>query len=127
LHSSFYVRNSIRITCKVSVLVCHRLVLKHKRIRVGVSYDTSTGPHIVVSYIVNSINSFIHLTLCWNPYIFFVKELAGFLKFAPFYGAFLYLGVLGVQQFARGAFQVAYLVGAAAFFLPIIALVAAGP
>jgi hypothetical protein len=54
-------------------------------------------------------------------------ELSGFFKFVPFYGAFLYLGVLGVQQLFRGAFQVAYLTGVAAFILPIIALIAAGP
>eukprot|EP00529_Nitzschia_sp_RCC80_P042554 CAMPEP_0113503210 /NCGR_PEP_ID=MMETSP0014_2-20120614/34021_1 /TAXON_ID=2857 /ORGANISM="Nitzschia sp." /LENGTH=271 /DNA_ID=CAMNT_0000398159 /DNA_START=38 /DNA_END=850 /DNA_ORIENTATION=- /assembly_acc=CAM_ASM_000159 len=44
-----------------------------------------------------------------DPY--HMQELSGFLKFAPFYAAILYVGVLGVQQFARGAFQVAYLVG----------------
>lgn len=57
---------------------------------------------------------------------FHISELRGFLSFAPFYAGLLYLGVLGVQQFARGAFQIAYLVGVAAFFLPIVALIAAG-
>ena len=57
---------------------------------------------------------------------FHMTELRGFLSFAPFYAGLLYLGVLGVQQFARGAFQIAYLVGVAAFFLPIVALIAAG-
>lgn len=60
-----------------------------------------------------------------DPY--HMVELSGFFKFVPFYGAFLYLGVLGVQQLFRGAFQVAYLTGVAAFILPIIALIAAGP
>jgi hypothetical protein len=60
-----------------------------------------------------------------DPY--HMTELGGFLKVVPFYAAFLYVGVLAVQQLARGAFQVAYLVGAAAFFLPIVALIAAGP
>jgi len=54
-------------------------------------------------------------------------ELSGFLKFVPFYGAFLYLAVLGVQQFVRDLFPVAYLVGVLAFFGPIIGLIAAGP
>ena len=54
-------------------------------------------------------------------------ELSGYLGFVPVYGAILYLVVLGIQQFARGLFVPAYLVGAAAFFLPILALVAAGP
>lgn len=57
---------------------------------------------------------------------FHMVELSGFLKFVPFYAAILYVGVLAVQQFARGAFQIAYLVGVAAFFLPILALIAAG-
>lgn len=54
-------------------------------------------------------------------------ELSWFLKVLPFYGAVLYAAVLAVQQFARDSFPVAYLAGAAAFFLPILALVAAGP
>ncbi|KAL3937003.1 MAG: hypothetical protein SGARI_002323 [Bacillariaceae sp.] len=53
-------------------------------------------------------------------------ELGGFLKFAPFYAGLIYLAVLGVQQFSRDAFQIAYIVGVAAFFLPMLALVAAG-
>ena len=56
-----------------------------------------------------------------------INELSGFLGFVPIYGAILYLGVLVVQQFARGLFPVAYLVGVVAFFGPILALVAAGP
>lgn len=60
-----------------------------------------------------------------DPY--HMVELAGYLKVVPFYGAILYLAVLGVQQFARDAFTVAYLAGAALFFLPILAFVAAGP
>jgi len=55
-----------------------------------------------------------------------MTELSGFLGFVPFYGALLYLGVLGTQQFARGLFPAAYLLGVVAFFGPIIALVVAG-
>ena len=57
---------------------------------------------------------------------FHMVELSGFLKFVPFYAAILYVGVLVVQQFARDSFQIAYLFGVAAFFLPIVALIAAG-
>ena len=57
---------------------------------------------------------------------FHMKELSGFLGFAPFYGAIIYLAVLAVQQFARGLFPAAYLIGVVAFFGPILALVAAG-
>jgi hypothetical protein len=54
-------------------------------------------------------------------------ELSGYLVFVPFYGAFIYLAVLGVQQLLRDLFPTAYLVGVVAFFGPILALVAAGP
>jgi hypothetical protein len=54
-------------------------------------------------------------------------ELGGFLGFVPIYGAILYLVAFGAQQFARGIFPAVYLVCVAAFFLPIIALIAAGP
>ena len=54
-------------------------------------------------------------------------ELSGFLGFVPFYGALIYLAVLAVQQNLRGLFTQAYLVGVAAFFGPILALIAAGP
>lgn len=54
-------------------------------------------------------------------------ELRGYLGVLPFYGAAVYLGVLAVQQNARGIFQPAYLVGAGLVFLPAIALVALGP
>lgn len=54
-------------------------------------------------------------------------ELRGFLGIVPFYGAALYVGVVAVQQFFREGFQVAYLVGVAAFFVPIIGLILAGP
>mmetsp|Transcript_53917 Transcript_53917/g.156644 ORF Transcript_53917/g.156644 Transcript_53917/m.156644 type:complete len:255 (+) Transcript_53917:63-827(+) len=54
-------------------------------------------------------------------------ELSGFLGFVPFYGALIYLAVLAVQQNFRGVFTQAYLIGVAAFFGPILALVAAGP
>lgn len=54
-------------------------------------------------------------------------ELSGYLGVVPFYGAFLYLVVLAVQQVVRGQFTPAYLIGIAAFVVPILALVAAGP
>ena len=54
-------------------------------------------------------------------------ELSGYLGVVPFYGAFLYLVVLGVQQIARDSFVPAYLVGIVAFVAPILALVVAGP
>jgi len=54
-------------------------------------------------------------------------ELSEFLKFVPFYGGFLYLAVLSVQQLFRDSFQKAYLVGVAAFILPILVLIATGP
>lgn len=54
-------------------------------------------------------------------------ELQGFLGIVPFYGAAVYIAVLAVQQLFRDGFQVAYLVGVAAFFLPIVGLVLAGP
>ena len=53
-------------------------------------------------------------------------ELSGFLGFVPFYGALIYLAVLAVQQNLRGLFTQAHLVGVAAFFGPILALIAAG-
>lgn len=60
-----------------------------------------------------------------DPY--HMVELSGFLSIVPYYGAAIYVAVLAVQQLFRGAFQVAYLVGVAAFFAPIIGLVLAGP
>ena len=54
-------------------------------------------------------------------------ELSGFLGIVPFYGALIYLAVLAVQQNFRGVFTQAYLIGVAAFFGPILALIAAGP
>lgn len=57
---------------------------------------------------------------------FHLVELSGFLKIMPFYAGVLYVGVLAVQQVARESFQVAYLAGVALFFLPILALIAAG-
>ena len=54
-------------------------------------------------------------------------ELRGYLGIVPFYGAAIYLAVLAVQQFFRDGFQVAYLVGVAAFVLPALGLVLAGP
>ena len=58
---------------------------------------------------------------------FHTTELRGFLGIVPFYGAAIYLAVLAVQQLFRDGFQIAYLVGVAAFFLPIVGLVLAGP
>jgi hypothetical protein len=57
---------------------------------------------------------------------FHLVELSGFWKVMPLYAGMLYLGVLAVQQIARDSFQVAYLAGVALFFLPIVALIAAG-
>jgi hypothetical protein len=57
---------------------------------------------------------------------FHMVELSGFLQFVPLYAGILYMGVLAVQQFARDAFQIAYLGGVIFFFLPIFALIAAG-
>lgn len=54
-------------------------------------------------------------------------ELRGFLNIVPFYGAAIYIAVVAVQQIFRDAFQAAYLIGVAAFFLPIVGLVLAGP
>ena len=56
-----------------------------------------------------------------------VVELKGFLKFAPAYGAMLYLASLAVQQNKRDVFPTAYLISAGAFFLPIAVLLAKGP
>lgn len=58
---------------------------------------------------------------------FHMVELSGYLQIVPIYGAILYVAVLAVQQSAREAFTVAYLAGAAFFFLPILAFIAAGP
>ena len=54
-------------------------------------------------------------------------ELRGYLSILPIYGAVLYLVALAVQQLARDAFPVAYIVCAAAVFAPIIVLVLVGP
>lgn len=54
-------------------------------------------------------------------------ELRGYLSVLPIYGAVLYLVALAVQQLAREAFPVAYIVCAAAVFAPIIILVLLGP
>ena len=53
-------------------------------------------------------------------------ELAPYLKALPFLGGALYLVALAVQQFARGLFEVAYIVSALVIFIPIIGLIAAG-
>jgi len=60
-----------------------------------------------------------------DPY--HMVELRGFLGIVPYYGAGVYIAVLGVQQLFREKFQVAYLVGVAAFLVPIVGLVLAGP
>ncbi len=54
-------------------------------------------------------------------------ELRGYLSVLPIYGAVLYLVSLAVQQLAREAFPIAYIVCAAAVFAPIIILVLFGP
>ena len=56
-----------------------------------------------------------------------MTELRGYLGIVPFYAAILYAAVLAVQQFARGLFPAAYLIGVAAFALPIVAFIVAGP
>jgi hypothetical protein len=60
-----------------------------------------------------------------DPY--HMAELSGFLGFVPYYGAILYLAVFAVNQLARDLFPAAYGLGVVAFFIPILALVAAGP
>lgn len=60
-----------------------------------------------------------------DPYHMY--ELSGFLSIVPYYGAAIYVVVTAIQQLFRDAFQIAYLVGAAAFFAPIIGLVLLGP
>ena len=72
-------------------------------------------------------NEFAYEFLKFNLDPLHMTELKGYLGFVPFYAAILYLGVLGVQQFARGLFPVAYLIGVAAFAVPILGLIAAGP
>jgi len=54
-------------------------------------------------------------------------ELKGYLKFLPFLGGAMYLVALGVQQFARGLFEVAYIVSALVVFIPIFIFIAVGP
>ena len=54
-------------------------------------------------------------------------ELRGYLSILPIFGAVMYLVALAVQQLARDAFPIAYIVCAAAVFAPIIVLVLLGP
>lgn len=53
-------------------------------------------------------------------------ELSSYLKVLPFLGGAVYLFALAVQQFARGLFEVVYVVSALVVFIPILALIAAG-
>jgi hypothetical protein len=53
-------------------------------------------------------------------------ELKGYLGILPIYGALVYLVSLGVQQFARDLFSTAYIISAAAIFLPALLLIAKG-
>lgn len=55
-----------------------------------------------------------------------MTELKGYLGIVPFYGAFVYLAVLAVQQNFRYFFAQAYLGGVALIVVPIIGLVALG-
>ncbi len=55
-----------------------------------------------------------------------MAELEGYLKVLPFLGGAMYLVALAAQQFARGIFEVAYVVSALVVFIPIFVLVAAG-
>lgn len=72
-------------------------------------------------------NEYAYEYLKWTLDPLHMAELSGFLNFVPIYGAILYLTVLAIQQNFRGLFTSAYLVGVAAFFVPVIALIAAGP
>jgi hypothetical protein len=54
-------------------------------------------------------------------------ELRGYLSIVPWYGAVMYLVALAIQLLAREAFPIAYIVCAAAVFLPIAVLVVLGP
>jgi hypothetical protein len=54
-------------------------------------------------------------------------ELRGYLSIVPIYGAVMYLVALAVQQLARDVFPIAYIVCAAAVFVPVIVLVLLGP
>jgi hypothetical protein len=56
-----------------------------------------------------------------------MTELRGYLSIVPVYGAILYVVVLAVQQLARDLFPAAYLIAAAAIFLPVVALIVLGP
>lgn len=56
-----------------------------------------------------------------------MTELKGYLSIVPVYGAILYVVVLAVQQLARDLFPAAYLIAAAAMFLPVVALIVLGP
>ena len=53
-------------------------------------------------------------------------ELAPYLKALPFLGGAMYIVALAVQQFARGLFEVAYVVSALVIFIPVIGLILAG-
>ena len=55
-----------------------------------------------------------------------MAELEGYLKVLPFLGGAMYLLALAAQQFARGAFEVTYIVSALVVFIPIFVLIAAG-
>mmetsp|Transcript_942 Transcript_942/g.1492 ORF Transcript_942/g.1492 Transcript_942/m.1492 type:complete len:202 (-) Transcript_942:74-679(-) len=56
-----------------------------------------------------------------------MTELRGYLQILPIYGAVWYLVALGVQQLARDAFPIAYIVGVVGVFGPAIALIVLGP
>jgi len=51
-----------------------------------------------------------------------VVALAGYLKAAPFVGGALYLALIWVQKNVPSVFDYAYVAGAAAFFLPFVAI-----
>lgn len=53
-------------------------------------------------------------------------ELKGYLGILPIYGAAVYISSLAFQQFARPLFSSAYLLSAAAIFVPILFLIAKG-
>jgi len=57
---------------------------------------------------------------------FHLVEIKGYLSILPFWGAFLYLANIFVQQNARAVFQASYLLSVALVFGPIVALVVFG-
>ena len=53
-------------------------------------------------------------------------ELKGYLKLFPFVGGAMYVVALGIQQLARGLFEVGYVVSALVVFLPVFLFIVIG-